>query len=302
MQSNALNEKLNKLCVSIGLTDRNSYYSFRRSAIIETRRKHGTEAAKDIAFHQPAANSLFFYDNVGMGDQDITALRLGVEAGMSRDEVKEFYAQYKRRVVIPSNSSTGVDKETLKSIIDKEVKDGLKDDEEYIGAEISHAALLDEGSDKLVELQDAGKISDTVLVPIGYSAHKCGSITDLLTQHGEIELAKKITDGAAQRHLLHKRVRHKLQKEIRERKGKEQRALLKKNTSGARQAVTLKGSQPKNVTAGGVIDLGDSTDAAFAVLSEISDEDPQEDEDVDEEVLEEQDAANARLEPESWEG
>lgn len=56
MPMNALNEKLTKLCTSIGLTQRNTYYSFRRSAIIETLRKHGTEAAKNIGFHKPNAN------------------------------------------------------------------------------------------------------------------------------------------------------------------------------------------------------------------------------------------------------
>ncbi|CAN9083863.1 unnamed protein product [Alternaria alternata] len=304
MPYNALNTKLQQLCVSIGLTARNTYYSFRRSAIIETRRKHGTEAAKDIAFHKPEANSLFFYDNVGMGDKDITAMRLGVEAGMSREEVKDFFAQYRHRIDISSESGAAADKENLKNIIEKEVRDSLKYDEEYVEGEKAHAALLDEGSTKLAELQEAGNtpVLDNAVIPTGYSAQKSGRITELLTQSGENELAKKITDGAAQRNLLHKRIRRKLQKEIRERMGKEQRALLKKNTSSARQVVNSKGYQPKNVTAPGAIDLGDSTDAALATLAETPDEDSEEEQDVDEEVLEKEDAANARQEPESWEG
>jgi hypothetical protein len=303
MQMDALNEKLNKLCVSIGLTERNTYYSFRRSAIIETRRKHGTEVAKDLAMHKPEANSLFFYDNVGMGDKDINAMRLGEEAGMSREEVRDFYSQYKRRVVFPSDSKTTFDKDNLKSIIEREVAARLKKDEEYIAAETAHAALLDKASERLADLQEAGNIPETAIIPTGYSAQKGAKITEFLIQSGENELAKKINDGTAERKLLHKRIRHRLQKDIRYRMGQEQRALMKKSKASATQVVNPKGRQPQPVTAVGAVDLGDSTDAALAALEGIPDEDSDDENgDVDEEVLEEQEIANARLEPEAWEG
>jgi hypothetical protein len=48
----ALNPKLQQLCLAIGLLERNTYYSLRRTAIIEVRRQHGTEHARQIAFHR----------------------------------------------------------------------------------------------------------------------------------------------------------------------------------------------------------------------------------------------------------
>ncbi|KAH3905195.1 hypothetical protein HBH56_221520 [Parastagonospora nodorum] len=109
---------------------------------------------------------------------------------------------------------------------DKEVKDRLREDGEYIAAEKAHAALLDEASAKLAELQEAGMISGRTIIPAGYSAHKGAKITELLMQSGENELVEKIRDGLKQRTLLLKRIRHRLQIEIRERKSKEHRALL----------------------------------------------------------------------------
>jgi hypothetical protein len=53
MRSGALNPKLQDWCIEIGLFARNTYYSFRRTAIVETRRRDGSEAARDLAFHKP---------------------------------------------------------------------------------------------------------------------------------------------------------------------------------------------------------------------------------------------------------
>jgi hypothetical protein len=306
MQTQALNEKLNKLCVSIGLYQRNTYYSLRRSAIIETRRKHGTETAKDLALHKATGNSLLFYDNVGMGDVDINAMRLGHEAGMSRDQVRDFYSQYKTRIDMSSDSDAVFDKVNLKTSIDREVKDRLRNDEEYIAVETAHAALLDEASAKLGQLQEAGKISYSVTIPVGYTGQKSGTITRLLVQYQETELAQKIRVAIEQRHLLHKRIRHRLQKEIRERRGKEHRVTLKTNKASAKNITSQKGAQPTLVRAIGAVDFGDSTQVALDALASIPDDEEDdtddEDADVDEDVLEELDAANARQEPESWEG
>ena len=51
MRSGSLNDKLPSLCTMIGILDRNTYYSFRRTAIIETRRDSGLEGARELAFH-----------------------------------------------------------------------------------------------------------------------------------------------------------------------------------------------------------------------------------------------------------
>lgn len=55
----ALNTKLIKFCTCVGLLERHTCYSTRRSAIIETSHTHGSEQAKDGALHKPTGNSLF---------------------------------------------------------------------------------------------------------------------------------------------------------------------------------------------------------------------------------------------------
>ena len=119
MSEQALNPKLQQLCTGIGLLDRNSYYSIRRTAIIEVRRQHSTESAKDFAFHKPSANSLFFYDNVGFGDIDMQQFRLGGPESMSREEVQKYFSQAALSRFRPEQDQG----ETLKQTLDHGVKD-----------------------------------------------------------------------------------------------------------------------------------------------------------------------------------
>jgi hypothetical protein len=97
----ALNTKLIKFCTCVGLLERHTCYSTRRSAIIETSHTHGSEQAKDGALHKPTGNSLFSYDNVGFGDMDITTFRLGGETSMNRDHVRETFSQAASRTTLP---------------------------------------------------------------------------------------------------------------------------------------------------------------------------------------------------------
>lgn len=53
MRSDALNDKLRSICLQIGLIGRFSYHSFRRTAIIETRRADSMERARQLASHTP---------------------------------------------------------------------------------------------------------------------------------------------------------------------------------------------------------------------------------------------------------
>jgi hypothetical protein len=76
MRSSALNPKLQDLCISIGLLARNTYYSFRRTAIVETRRKHGSEAARDLAFHKPGMYCIIIHHAaIGTGHELISHFR-----------------------------------------------------------------------------------------------------------------------------------------------------------------------------------------------------------------------------------
>lgn len=90
MRIAALNPKLQQLCTVVGLLERNTYYSLRRSAVIGVRHEHGTELAQQIAHHKPSTNSLFFYDNVGFGDMNMQNFRMGLDGdgGLSRADVQ----------------------------------------------------------------------------------------------------------------------------------------------------------------------------------------------------------------------
>jgi hypothetical protein len=92
MRVSALNPKLQSICLEVGLLLHNTMYSWRRTAIIETRRAEGTELAKEIAHHDLDGNSIFIYDNIGLGDLDVTAMRLG-QRGLSREQVRTMFSQ-----------------------------------------------------------------------------------------------------------------------------------------------------------------------------------------------------------------
>jgi hypothetical protein len=66
-----LNIRLQQLCRGIGFVERNTYYSLRSTAILKIWRRHGKKEAKDIAFHMASSNSLFYYNDVGVGDDDM---------------------------------------------------------------------------------------------------------------------------------------------------------------------------------------------------------------------------------------
>ncbi|KAF2733773.1 hypothetical protein EJ04DRAFT_564779 [Polyplosphaeria fusca] len=76
MAFGGLNAELQDMCEQVGLYKRNVFYSFRRTALTETRRRDGLESARELAGHVPDTNSIFQYDARGLADMDITAFRL----------------------------------------------------------------------------------------------------------------------------------------------------------------------------------------------------------------------------------
>lgn len=92
MRLSSVNDKLQKICTDHGYYGRNTMYSFRRTSLIETKRKHGTEVAQETASHKPQGLSIYDYDTVGQGDIDWTADRLD-QTGMSRKALRDLYSQ-----------------------------------------------------------------------------------------------------------------------------------------------------------------------------------------------------------------
>ncbi|KAF7920463.1 hypothetical protein EAE99_008077 [Botrytis elliptica] len=92
MKTAALNPRLSTTLLTLGFVQRFTMYSFRRTAIIETRQNEGTEEARELATHAPGTTSIYAYDNIGNSDKDITAVRLG-ESAVAREEIRRLFNQ-----------------------------------------------------------------------------------------------------------------------------------------------------------------------------------------------------------------
>lgn len=300
MRIHALNPKLQQLCVGVGLIERNTYYSLRRTAIIETRRKHGTEAAKDLAFHVASANSLFFYDNVGFGDVDMQQFRVGGADGMSREEVQKFFSQAN---LARWRSAQEQDQElSLQQVLDQKVKAQLQLHPEYIASELGLKDLYESIGNKLEELQSDGQIPNSEKIPAGYAARDGTKYRALAHKYQRQDLVNNIDEFLADRKRKYRAIRLRLRNEIRQEVRKEHKALVADSQRQAAQKFALGSFDPEHVRDLHVAGVGQSAqDMSF---EDDGDGNISPDDDdvggVDEEVLEDHDMGN-REEPECWE-
>ncbi|TGO37342.1 hypothetical protein BHYA_0099g00010 [Botrytis hyacinthi] len=66
-------------------------YSFRKTAIAETRQLEGTEEARELAIHAPSTASIYAYDKVSMADKDITTKAKRQRSHfLAESEIKDF--------------------------------------------------------------------------------------------------------------------------------------------------------------------------------------------------------------------
>lgn len=92
MNESQLTPKLQEMCNAVGLMERNTMYSLRRTAITESRRTHGTEHAQDIAFRVRGGGSTYSYNDTAFQDFDIANDRHNLE-GFSRTEIRQMFSQ-----------------------------------------------------------------------------------------------------------------------------------------------------------------------------------------------------------------
>lgn len=92
MHENSLNPKLREMCDLVGLFDRNTVYAFRRGAIVDQRRKMGTESAKEVAGHDQQSQTIYFYDDKCMEDVDLANLRVGSKVH-DRAYIRDLFSQ-----------------------------------------------------------------------------------------------------------------------------------------------------------------------------------------------------------------
>jgi hypothetical protein len=92
MRENSLNPKLREACDLVGLVARNTVYGFRRGAIVDQRRKSGTETSQELAGHIMQGKSVYSYDTIGIADMDLANIRAGAKA-TDRTYIRELFSQ-----------------------------------------------------------------------------------------------------------------------------------------------------------------------------------------------------------------
>jgi hypothetical protein len=142
MKQTSLNDRLQLTCSDVGLYQRLTMYSWRRTAILETRRAEGIEAARDLAGHRSGSNSIYAYDNIGLSDKDINAARLGEEQ-VSRSDLRKMFDQALRALpaapAAPAEPAT--DEISLQEEMDLWVKSQCAVDADCIAVENEYRIL-----------------------------------------------------------------------------------------------------------------------------------------------------------------
>lgn len=305
MQFNALNPKLQKMCILVGLTQYNSFYSFRRTAAVETRRHDSTEKARELLSHAPGGNAIFSYDHRAFADIDITSYRLRDNNGMSHDEITEMFRQANTKRYIAPESSP---KKTLETEVKEFVDSRLREDPEYIEVETT---LLGIYADLATALKDADVPGfDTAL---GYSAYMCDkyktALIDNFDKPGMTSLSRRLDDQLALRKTKRKTVRVRLAKEalkeIQAKQEKDIRASAKgvRSTHGAYTLPTPMRQDPYGETSRQVAQVAKAaTQPALNALASFGQDDDDDLGDaLDEDLLDEQ-AQDSHEEPPAWRG
>jgi hypothetical protein len=293
MRDSSLNPKLRAMCESVGLFEYNTYYSFRRTAIIETRRLHGTEAAKNLAMHRQHADTISAYDQVGLGDLDMTAYQLGETAAMDRSEIRKFFSQSATAIHAQGASAYTT---TPKEALDARVKKRLPSDSEYVEVELQLKDIYDRMEVSFQNLKNDGVMPLLEFVPPLSYGHWAGKFTELALQYELTELSSELDALLAQRKAVHKKIRQRIRKEEKAAIVNEQVATEKANVQKAQQLLPGPGVPFKAAflqdTPTGTSQIQDASRNVLQGLDDNDDDEGGYNEDemgVDNAVLEEQD-------------
>jgi hypothetical protein len=146
MREKALNAKLREMCDLVGLFRRNTIYGFRRGAIVDSRRKSGTESAKTLAGHAHSGDTVHVYDEDSLADEDIANIRHGSEATSQQAMRKMFSQATTKRVVVDednvANMRGAVLGEDQASMMTREANDRAKSDSKILDMDDTLIAAL----------------------------------------------------------------------------------------------------------------------------------------------------------------
>ncbi|OAG05100.1 uncharacterized protein CC84DRAFT_1260348 [Paraphaeosphaeria sporulosa] len=304
MRMDALNTKLQELCISIGLMVRYTYYSFRRTAIIETLRKSGLDAAKRLANHAPGTNSVNdSYDNEGLADTDITADRLDIsETRMTSKEIRHWAGQARLRYD-PAASEDFVD---LRGALKARVAEAKQDDAQYVEIELALANLYQQMLFKLDHLKETGRMDVDCVVPHIYASHAGTRLREMARQYGLHTEVAELEIFLKERKIAHKGIRNRLTNDIKKQLLEEHKQILKINKTQSSRAIPGKGYQPKAATIGLERVSTDMDRRSAAVVDTVNvdwTEDDESEQDLDEETVERHEThEGGRSEPACWDG
>ncbi|KAK5167217.1 uncharacterized protein LTR77_007949 [Saxophila tyrrhenica] len=191
MRIGVLNPKLRKMCTAVGLLQRNTTYSFRRTAIVEMRRSHGTERARELAGHAIDSTTISYYDEDTTEDMDITAMRTG-EQTISRDAIREAFRQAHTRI-----DTQGID---LQQELRERTANSVTSDPTYIDMEqklfstlTGIAEILEMDPPELQKMTNFQQYRDALVEKSLFSEHE--ELTTLLAKR------KKLRYHLMERHL-----------------------------------------------------------------------------------------------------
>ncbi|KAF2279952.1 uncharacterized protein EI97DRAFT_477460 [Westerdykella ornata] len=296
MKENALNPKLGDMCIDVGLFQRNTMYSLRRAAISETKRRVGSESARELANHRPDGSSLYAYAHRGFADVDITAFRLQ-EQGLTTEEVAALFRQ-----AVISRFGDGDTAAGLKETLEARVEEATMSDEAW--------RKLDEAVENVVRC-----IRDTLPLDARGWGMNTGTLKAVLIENSENELLEQLNRAVYERKKGRREIRRRLRRSILESIKQEQHSQLR--VSGSKANATYgKGAPPKSIHENHQAAQNNLQAAQAQILENVAqlardaDREEAEDEDGreaqndgdDSDLLEEDELlAGSRLEPEEWE-
>ncbi|KAI8937069.1 hypothetical protein NX059_006288 [Plenodomus lindquistii] len=237
MNFNALNPKLQAMCLEAGLPERNTMYCFRRTRIIEMKRGFNLELTKEVAGHRPDSHSHERYDTVGVGDIDIQAYRWGRDSGKSRLDLQKLFRQ---SLITAYNPDADADlAQTLKDEVGRRVEEKLRENEEYINMQVEVKDTVDALRKFIMD-----NTPEDVDVPTGYTAYIIGLYRGMLqkiSQDGTVgadDILRALNEVYYRRKLLLQKLRKSL------------RLVVRTDIAGEMKSAVQTGKTPRGLHVG----------------------------------------------------
>jgi hypothetical protein len=316
MHERSLNPKLQDICQRIGLYARNTLYSLRRTAIIETRRSAGTEQAQELAAHKMQGVAVYSYDHLILEDFDIsnarnnkgTIDRAGIRQMFSQAVIKRYSPDTGATDEAPANDTdlTLSTPETMQKALTRESSLRAQRDPTFVESDDALRAAFAAGKEILLGLDE--EITE-------YDVRNSRQIRDQLSLHADkatVKTALANCEAAdAERHNVLRRARLSAMKAIKLERLAEAQANAKVISHSSKGVTGGPGSIPQaqKEMMGNWADVPSLTDSARQQIQAIeglddsetaADAIADEDDDISEVQRQEEEQDHGRHAPSNW--